>query len=29
MDKIQKVFAKQQKEIISEYKTWYKENVTE
>ena len=27
MDKIQKVFAKQQKEIISEYKTWYKENV--
>ena len=27
MEKIQKVFAKQQKEIISEYKTWYKENV--
>lgn len=29
MDKIQKVFAKQQKEILSEYKAWYKENVTE
>ena len=29
MDKIQKVFAKQEKEILSEYKKWYKENVTE
>jgi hypothetical protein len=29
LDKIEKIFEKQQKEILSEYKTRYKENVKE
>ena len=29
LDKIEKVFEKQQKEILDAYKTRYKENVTE